>query len=224
MEETLAEVDVPQEVKVINAVLKNGDKNALYGPGMDDLFTAFGDVWSYVKEYHDDYGTMPTFELIQDRFSGELPDVEVPGKPQYYVDALRSEFIENRVESLLIRAGEAKKAGTPAAEIKVKLQEALNKLDRFSSSSRDLDVMDMDEAKRRYEEVRARAEAMGGTPGVPTGLDLIDACMPLGMGGGDVISIIGYPARGKSALGTLFSAKAIDKGFKPLIFSREMSS
>jgi replicative DNA helicase len=41
---------------------------------------------------------------------------------------------------------------------------------------------------------------------------------------GDVISLIGYPARGKSALGTLFAAKAIHRGFKPLIFSREMTA
>jgi replicative DNA helicase len=41
---------------------------------------------------------------------------------------------------------------------------------------------------------------------------------------GDIVSIIGYPARGKSALGALWSAKAIAKGYKPLIFSREMSA
>lgn len=222
----MAEVNnVLTEVKVINAVLKSGDKNALFGPSVDDLFTAYGDVWSYIKEYHDTYGTMPSFDVVQDRFSGDLEDVPVNGKTEYYVDTLRTEYIDSRVENLLTRAGKALTDKTATAtEVKAKLQEALNKLDRFASNSRDLNIMDTEEAKRHYEEVRTRAEAMGGTPGVPTGLDFVDACMPLGMQPGDVISIIGYPARGKSALGTLFSAKAIRRGFKPLIFTREMSA
>lgn len=223
MESTLEQVEVLQEVKVINSVLKNGDKQTLYGHSVDDLFQAHGDVWEYIKEYHTKYHSLPTFDVVQERFP-DLESVDTPAKPAFYLDDLRSEFIENRVERLLLRAGKELSEGTSAAEIKAKLQHALGKLDRFASTSRDLNVMDMDEAKRRYDEVREKALAMNGTPGVPTGLDFIDACMPLGMQGGDVISIIGYPARGKSALGTLFSAKAINKGFKPLIFSREMSA
>lgn len=216
--------DVLSEVRVINAVLKSGDKNTLYGPSVDDLFTSYGDVWSYIKEYHDRYGVMPSFDVVQERFDGELPDVDVKGKTEYYVDNLRTEYTQNRVEALLTKAGKALSEGAPAVEIKEKLQTALNKLDRFTTTSRDLNIMDTDEAQRHYDEVRARAEAMGGTPGVPMGLDFIDACMPLGMQAGDVISFIGYPARGKSALGTLVAAKALFKGYKPLIFSREMSA
>lgn len=214
--------EVTNEVKAINAVLKHNDKNALFGPSVDDLFTSYGDVWSHIKEYHDKYGVMPSFEQVQERFDGDLPDVPVAGKVQYYIDNLRSEYTHNRLEALLTRAGQEFSEGTSAEEIKVKLQTALQKLDRFMVTGRDLSIMDLENAGRRYEEVRERAIAMGGTPGVPFGLDLIDACAPLGQQPGDVTSIIGYPARGKSALGTLFAAKSIEKGYKPLIFSREM--
>lgn len=222
----MAEVDdTLAEVKAINAVLKSGDKNALFSPSVDDLFTAYGDIWTYIKDYHDQYGTMPSFEVVTERFPGEIDDVNVPGKTKYYMDELRQEFLSNRVENLLLRAGKELQAGTSThAEVKTRLQEALNKLDRFESSARDLSIMDTEQAQRHYDEVRERAIAMGGTPGVPTGLEFIDASMPLGMQPGDVISLIGYPARGKSALGTLWAAKAIAKGFKPLIFSREMSA
>lgn len=219
----MEEVDVLAEVKVINAVLKSGDKNALFGPSVDDLFTSHGDVWHSIKSYHDKYGVLPSFEVIQERFP-DLEDFEVTGKTQYYVDTLRQEFIERKVENLLTRAGKELSEGTTANEVKEKLQTALNKLDRFQSTARDLNIMDTEEAKRHYDAVRQKAEAMGGTPGVPTGLDFIDASMPLGMQPGDVVSIIGYPARGKSAMATLFSAKAIARGYKPLIFSREMSA
>lgn len=222
MEESLAEVTT--EVKVINSVLKNSDKSALYGPSVDDLFTAYGDMWSHIKSYHDKYGEVPSFDVVQDRFDGDLEDVPVPGKTQYYLDELRSEYIRNRVESILTSAGQAFSENMAPGEIKERVQSSLAKLDRFSSASRDLSIMDMDSAERRYDEVRERAIAMGGTPGIPTGLDFIDACMPLGMQAGDLVSIIGYPARGKSAMATLFAAKAINKGYKPLIFSREMSA
>lgn len=216
--------EVTNEARAINAVLKSADKNALFGPSVDDLFTSYGDVWAHVKEYHEKYGVMPSFEQVYEKFDGDLPDVKVPGKTDYYIDTLRAEYTHNRMEALLTRAGQEFSEGTSAEEIKVKLQTALQKLDRFVVTGRDLSVMDLDNAQRRYEEVRERSIAMGGTPGVPYGLDLIDACCPLGQQPGDVTSIIGYPARGKSALGTLFAAKAISRGYKPLIFSREMSA
>lgn len=214
--------EATNEVKAINAVLKSGDKNTLFAPSVDDLFTTYKDVWGHIKQYQEKYGVMPSFEQVQEQFDGELSDVNVTGQTQYYIDTLRSEYTRNRIENLLTRAGQEFASGTSAEEIKVKLQTALQKLDRFIVTGRDLPIMDMEAAGRRYEEVRERAISMGGTPGVPFGLDLIDASAPLGMQPGDVISIIGYPARGKSALGTLFAAKAIKKGYKPLIFSREM--
>lgn len=215
--------EVLTEVQAINAVLKNRDKNALYEHSVDDLFTSHGDVWEHIKSYTEKYGDIPTFEVVQDKFT-ELPDVEVKGKTKYYFDNLRNEYIENRVENLILRAGKARQDGISANEVKRKLQAALAKLDRFESTARTLKITDFDNAQRRYDEVRERAIAMGGTPGIPTGIDFIDACMPLGMQAGDVMSIIGYPGRGKSSLGTLFAAKAIARGHKPLIFTREMTA
>lgn len=217
--------DILTEVKVINSVLKKADKSLLFAPSVDDLFTSHADVWKFIKDYHNDYGDMPSFDLVEERYSGDLPDVEVPGAPKHYMDTLRSEYIDHRVEALLTRATQEYAQGNATAgEVKVKLQTALGKLDRFSTNARDLAIMDTDNALRRYDEVRERAIAMGGTPGVPMGVNFLDACIPLGMQPGDVISFVGYPARGKSALGTLVSAKAIIRGFKPLIFSREMSA
>ena len=218
MEEPLA----TPEVNAINAILKNGDKHALFQHSVDDLFVAYGDVWEHIKDYQNKYSSLPPFEVVQERFP-DLEDVEVKGKTDFYMENLRSEYINNRIEKLLTRAGQELTSST-AEEVKNKLQDALAKLDRFSSTSRALSITDFENAERRYDEVREKAIAMGGTPGVPTGVNFIDSCMPLGMQGGDVVSIIGYPGRGKSALGALFVAKAIVRGYKPLIFSREMSA
>lgn len=226
MEKALAEVedDVLTEVKALNAILKSGDKNALYGPSTDELFVAYGDVVNYVKEYDAKYGALPGFDVVKENFPNTLEDVSVTGKTDFYIDALRTEYMERRIESLLMKAASAKKAGRSPVEIKERLQDALNRLDRFTSTARDLSITDWEAALRRYDEVRERAEASGGTPGVPTGINFVDACMPLGIGPGDVMSVIGYPGRGKSAVAALMAAKAITSGYKPLIFTREMSS
>jgi replicative DNA helicase len=196
----------------------------LYKPFVDDLFVSYGDVWTHIKDYTERYGVMPSFDVVKERFDGDLQDVEVSGKPEYYFDTLRAEFLKNRVENLLIRAGKEFKEGTPPEKIKNAMQDAFSKLDRYDNQSRDLNIMDTEGAKRGYAEVRQKSEDMGGTPGVPTGLDIIDACMPLGMQPGDLIAVIGYPARGKSALSALICAKALSVGYKPLIFSMEMSA
>lgn len=216
--------EVVTEAKVIISLLQNKDKNLLYAPSADDLFVAYGDVWNYVKEYHENYADLPSLDMVHEKYEDALPDVEVKGKTEYHLDTLRQEYIDQRVETILTKAAQARSKGVSGAEVKARLQESLGGLDRFSSTARDLAIMDTDEAKRHYDEIRERAEAMGGTPGVPTGIEFIDACMPLGMQGGDVMSIIGYPGRGKSALGTLFSAKAIPRGYTPLIFTREMTA
>lgn len=214
--------EVLTEVKAINAVLKNKEKNALYLHSVDDLFTSHGDVWKHIKDYTDRYGDLPSFELVQEKFEG-LPDFEIKGQTEYYFDSLRTEYIDNRVENIMLKAAEAKGKGMPGAEIKQRVQEGLAKLDRFASTATDLDITDFEGAQRRYDEMRAKTEAMGGVPGISTGINFIDACMPLGMQPGDVMSIIGYPGRGKSSLGTLFAANGIRKHQKPLIFTREMT-
>lgn len=210
------------EVKALNAILKNGDKQAMYSANMDDLFTAYGDVWTFAKEYANKYNDVPSFDVIKDRFP-DLDDVKVGNQSGHYIDDLKNEYIQNRLESVLTTAGMKMKEISPL-EVKERLQTALAKLDRFSANSRDLVITDFENAARRYEEVRERSIAMGGTPGVPTGVDFVDASMVLGMQPGDVMAILGYPARGKSAFGGLLAANAISKGYKPLIVSMEMSA
>jgi replicative DNA helicase len=214
--------EVLTEIKVLNAVLQNKDKTALFLPSVDDLFTSHGDVWEFVKGYNERYGDLPSLESVQEKYT-EFPEYTARSPAEFYLDTLRNEYMENRIESLMLRVADAKKKGASPREIKHKLQDALAKLDRFDNNVRSLEITDFESAARRYDEVREKADAMGGTPGVPTGVDFIDACMPLGMQGGDVMAIIGYPARGKSALGTLFASKSMKKGFKPLIFTLEMT-
>lgn len=83
--------------------------------------------------------------------------------------------------------------------------------------------MDFDDAEAHFETVRDRAAAMGGTPGIPTGISFIDSAYPSGLAGGDLVVVLGWTGRAKSQFTTLLSCNAYDKGHRPMITSLEMS-
>lgn len=209
------------ELQTINAVLKNKDIGILFGESVDDLFVAYGDVWAAVKEYHNKYHSIPDLEVMQSKFP-ELEEVPVNGNSAYYLQDLKNEYISNRVQSLLNKADQMNDPST-AEEVLNKLQQGLAKLNRFSHSARDLNVMDFDDAERHYDEVRERAEAMGGTPGIPTGISFIDSAYTSGLAGGDLVVVLGWTGRAKSQFTTLLACNAHANGHKPMIVSLEMS-
>lgn len=208
------------ELQTINAVLKNKDIGILFGESVDDLFVAYGDVWQGIKEYHAKYHSIPDFEVMAERY--DLEEVPVNGNSAYYLESLKNEYISNNIERLLFKAGE-KNSPASAEEVLNRLQQGLAKLNRFSHSARDMNVMDFDEAERHYDEVRERAEAMGGVPGIPTGVSFIDSAYTSGLAGGDLVVVLGWTGRAKSQFTTLVACNAHANGHKPMIVSLEMS-
>lgn len=214
-------IEISKELQVINSVLKNKDIGVLFGASVDDLFDGYGDVWESIKDYHGRYRSIPDISVIQERFP-DLEDVEVAGETEYYLETLKEEFIQNHMERLTKTAANKISEGDRSPRVLVKLQSELAKLNRFANNARDLDVMDFDEAKRHYDEVRARAEALGGIPGIPTGVSFIDSAYTSGLAGGDLVVVLGWTGRAKSLFTTLVSCNSHERGGKPMIVSLEM--
>lgn len=209
--------------QVINAVIKNKDISVLYsGGGIDELMGAYADVWQTAKNYHTKYGTVPSIEVIQENHP-DFEAVDTKDDTSYYLDALREEYVGSRIDNILVHAANARDKNAAAAVLS-KLQESLAKLNRFSGAVSDLNIMDIEEAERHYEEVRERAAAMGGLPGIPTGISFIDSAYTSGMSPGDLVVVLGWTGRAKSITTTLFACNAHDCGFTPMIVSLEMSA
>jgi replicative DNA helicase len=209
------------ESLVINSVLKNKDIGTLYAQSADDLFDSYRDVWEGIKTYHQKYHTVPDVDVIMDRYP-DFEEAEVSGDSAYYMERLKTEYIHTKMERMLRGAGKDLTLDS-APEILNKLQEKLATLNKFSHAARDTNIMDFDEAERHYDEVRKKAEAMGGTPGIPTGISFIDSAYTSGLAGGDLVVVLGWTGRGKSLLTTLIACHAHDMGLKPMIVSLEMS-
>lgn len=209
-----------EELAVINSVLKTKDISVLYAPSVDDLMVAYKDVWEDVKGYYSKHHEIPDIEVIQEKHP-ELEDIQVKGTSKHYLDDLTSYYIKNRLENIAM--GIVSEIDNMSAnELVLKLQKTAMNLGRFSSSARNKNVMDLEDAERHYEEVREKALLMGGTPGIPTGVEFIDSAYRSGLVGGDLVIVLGWTGRAKSLFTTLVCCNAHERGFKPMITSLEM--
>jgi replicative DNA helicase len=218
-----------KELEVINAICENKDISALLESNVDQLFTAYGDVYKEVKDYYQRHRSVPAFELLQQKFGKDaegkwqVEKVETKAPTAYYLDGLKEEYIGARMEEIMVKAALARKGGMPPAQALDILTKSLGKLGQFTNAVRDLDVTDMELAREYYLAQAARAAEMGGSVGIPTGFKSIDSVYPTGMAAGHLVVAIGWPGKMKTWFTALLACKAWELGFRPMIVSLEMS-
>jgi len=210
-----------KELLVINAVLESKDIGTLFANGVDDLLQTYGDVWRSIKAFYTKYHTVPDFNTIKGRFDAlEYVKTELP--TQFYIDQLREEVLSNRLDQLLFQKSAALSNGMNSARVLADLQAEFSRLNRIATVSHDVDISDVEAARKSLDELRARAEARGGQPGIPTGVSFIDASYTAGISPGDFVVILGFTGRKKSLLATLMAVNAFTQGYTPMIVSLEM--
>jgi replicative DNA helicase len=212
---------VNTELKVINAVCANKDISVLYADNVDELFTAYKDIWVGIKDYYDRFHSVPDIGVLQDKY-GELETFDVKAETAYYVDELKNEYLSSRMESIMLKAAGAGRQGEAPALVLEKMSAALSKLGRFTQNVRDVDVTDFESAETHFKAVQERSAVMG-SPGIPTTFKSIDSVYPTGMAPGHMITVIGWPGKAKTWFTSLLACKAWEQGFKPMIVSLEMS-
>jgi replicative DNA helicase len=209
------------ELKVINAVCQNKDISVLYADNVDELFTAYTDVWNGIKSHYEKYKSVPEMSILQERY-GELEIVKVSSETAYYVDELKNEHLTGRMKQIMLKASHAIRDGEAPGRILEKTNSALSKLNRFTNNVRDVDVTDFELAEGHFRAVQERSAALG-SPGIPTTFKSIDSVYPTGMAPGHLIVAIGWPGKGKTWFTSYLACKAWEQGFKPMIVSLEMS-
>ncbi len=210
------------EATVISAVCKNKDISTLLSDNVDELFTSHRDIWESLKSYYYKFKAVPEVGILMERHKDFEPVSDIKAETGYYLDRLKSEFISNKIKSIILKSGASLKEDAPS-RVLAQMQSDLANLSRYTNNVRDLDITDLDAAARHFESVRERSAAMGGSPGILTGFDAIDKAYPTGMAPGHLIVAIGWPGRGKTWFTSYLACKAWEQGFKPMIISLEMS-
>jgi len=212
---------VNTEATLISAICKNKDIATILADNVDDLFTSHKDVWDGLKSYYYKFKAIPEVGILTDKYR-DFESVEVKAETGYYLEQLKTEYLTNKLKTIILRSGAGLKEDAPSRII-AQMQSELAGLAKFTSNVRDLDVTDFESAEKYFEQVRLRASAMGGSPGIPTGFKAMDTAYATGMAPGHLIVAIGWPGRGKTWFTSYLACKAWEQGFKPMIISLEMS-
>jgi replicative DNA helicase len=209
------------EATLISAVCKNKDISTILADNVDELFTSHKDVWDGLKSYYYKFKAVPEVGILQERFR-DFEAVDPKAETGYYLDQLKTEYLANKLKTIILRGGAGLKEDAPSRVI-AQMQSDLASLSKFTSNVRDIDVTDFESAEKYFEQLRARSAVMGGSPGIPTGFKAIDTAYATGMAPGHLIVAIGWPGRGKTWFTSYLACKAWEQGFKPMIISLEMS-
>lgn len=216
------------EIRVISAVVNERDIAPLInGSNVDQLFTSYGDVWAFIKEYYYKHREIVPKDILIERFDNEQSRirfklVETSGNVKHYLEQLRDDYKASTLERML-RGASADFGKKPNDDLIQQLNKRLSDLTKVSMAVRDLDITDHTKAVEHYTEVRRLMELNGGVLGTRFGYDSIDANYPTGKGAGHYIMILSRTNQGKSWLALDLAINAWVQGKRILYASLEMS-
>ncbi len=209
------------ELKVINAVCNNKDIHSIYSEDAE-IFGAYGDVFEAIKDHYTEHKEVPSVALLNEKFGDDIEALETNGPTAHYVNELRSEFLNARMNTIMLKAAEAKKS-LPANKVLEKLLSSLSGLSKYSGMSKNVNLTDVDLAVEHFEKMKALSATHAGVPGISTGIKAIDSAYVTGLAPGHFIVFLGYTGKGKSMFAVLLAVQAWLQGYHPMIVSLEMT-
>lgn len=203
----------------MSAVLQDKQVHVLLQANVDNLLRTHNDVWSFIRNYSENNGSVPPTNLVVEKFRDFSP-VDGVGATKHHLEELKAEYLNDSLKDIIrVAAGEVQLGeGAKALEDLITKTSTLKK---NTSTIRDIDATDLDDAIAYYENVQ-KQNAMGSI-GIKTGLAGFDNYLPAGIMPGQLGVFLAYPGIGKSWMALYFAVQAWKKGKSPLIISLEMS-
>lgn len=207
------------ESKVISAVLADKQIHVLLQANVDKLLTTHNDIWTFIRNYFENNGSVPPSDLVVDKFRDFEPLSGI-GATKHHLEELQGEFLTDNLKDMLRNAASDVQAGHGVAALEGLISKT-SELKKDTAIIRDVDVTDIESAVAYYENVQ-RQNALGSL-GIKTGLPGFDNYLPAGIMPGQLGVFLAYPGIGKSWLALYFAVQAWKQGKSPLIISLEMS-
>lgn len=207
------------EAKTISSVLNDKQIHVLLQANVDSLLKTHNDIWLFIRSYYEQNQTVPPANIVKQQF----PDFDyVPdtGSTKHHLDELKAEFLNDGVRIMLRSAANELQDGNAVDALNNLVTETAT-LKRITSSIRDIDVSNIDDAVAYFEQVKELQES--GTHGIYTGLAGFDNYLPAGITPGQFGVLLAYPAIGKSWMALYLAVQAWKSGKTPLIVSLEMT-
>ena len=207
------------ESKLISAVLEDKQVHVLLQANVDNLLRTHNDIWTFIRNYFENNGSVPPASLVVDKFRDFEPIAGV-GATKHHLEELQAEFMTDSLKDILRNTASEVQNGQ-GVEALEHLISKTSELKKNTAVIRDIDVTDIESAVAYYEQVQAATAA--GTMGIKTGLPGFDNYLPAGITPGQLGVFLAYPGIGKSWLSLYFAVQAWKQGKSPLVISLEMS-
>jgi replicative DNA helicase len=206
--------------RYVAAVIQGGKIEALlkHGPAKHLFKGEEEKLWNYFDHHVKKYGTVPDFELVKADTGFDLAAQLQPA--EFYLDKARANYTQTSLTSLMTEVHEKylKGAGANPADALNALGNAVMALSVQNMGSLVLDYRDAQDLIMQA----FKAKLMGGVPGLHLGWPTLDA-MTGGLVAGDLISIAGRPASGKTWFVLSMALNAwLVQGKVPLFLSMEI--
>ena len=207
------------ESKLISAVLEDKQVHVLLQANVDNILRTHNDIWTFIRNYFENNGSVPPASLVVDKFRDFEPVAGV-GATKHHLEELQAEFMTDSLKDILRNTASEVQNGQ-GVEALEHLISKTSELKKNTAVIRDIDVTDIESAVAYYEQVQAATAA--GTMGIKTGLPGFDNYLPAGITPGQLGVFLAYPGIGKSWLSLYFAVQAWKQGKSPLVISLEMS-
>jgi replicative DNA helicase len=207
------------EAKVLSAVLKDKQIHVLLQANPDQLFRTHKDVWSFVRDYHEQNSTTPTINLVREKFRDFEPNGEI-GNTKYHLEELRTAFLESALSGVLMSSANELQNNKPNEALNILISKT-SELKKITADIRDIDATDIEDAVSHFAHIKELNAK--GNYGIKTGLAGFDNYLPAGITPGQFGILLAYPAIGKSWLALFMAVQAWKNGRKPLVISLEMT-
>lgn len=207
------------EAKTLSAVLNDKQIHVLLQANVDTLLRTHNDIWTFIRNYYEQNQTTPPVDVVKEKFR-DFDYVKDTGATKHHLDELRTEFLNDNIKIMLRSAATEVQDGKATDALNTLIAETAN-LKRITSTVRDLDVSDVDDAVAYFEQIKKLQES--GTHGIYTGLAGFDNYLPAGITPGQLGVLLAYPAIGKSWMALYLAVQAWKNGKSPLIVSLEMT-
>ena len=207
------------EAKVISATLNDKQVHVLLQANVDTLLRTHNDIWEFVRNYYEQNQTVPPANIVKQQFP-DFDYVQDTGSTKHHLDELRTEFLNDNIKIMLRSAANDVQDGKAVDALNSLITDTAT-LKRITSTIRDIDVADVDDAVSYFEQIKKLQES--GTHGIYTGLAGFDNYLPAGITPGQFGVLLAYPAIGKSWMALYLAVQAWKGGKTPLIVSLEMT-
>ena len=207
------------EAKTLSAVLNDKQVHVLLQANVDTILRTHNDIWKFIRNYYEQNQSCPPVDIVKQKFT-DFDYTSDTGSTKHHLEELRSEYLNDNIKIVLRQAASEVQDGKANEALDSLIAETAN-LKRITSTVRDLDVADVDDAIAYFEQVKRLQES--GSHGIYTGLAGFDNYLPAGITPGQFGVLLAYPAIGKSWMALYLAVQAWRNGKSPLIVSLEMT-